>query len=1226
MRFRKRVKGRIGAGSGERRVRDRWSVEALETRTLLNGLVVVAHGLELLPGRPGWLDAYANAIAVDDGPGTMVYQLRVQADSNNHLSVASFSKLSGPASMDASTFNGDVVLELDWSAVSASIGTAALDTAAVASLVTPYIEGTASFNYGNIGITHSLVEGTVQLIGHSRGASLVSQIAANLGTNGILVDQLTTLDPVPVSPDPDVVEWGNVIFADNYYETNSLTPGKKISGAYNVGALNLPGQYDEGFPGNLITGGQHQNVELFYEGTIDTTDPAGDGDKSVVDSWYTNNHVDRETTGFYYSAMEGGTRPLAGISTAFGGTASRSGLTFSGFQWPNVTTLSVPLDTIFLGQNFNVTYRYFDTVGNTTITWYLDTDQNPYNNNGTQIGTNSNLAATGQNVIKTTSAMSSGNVPAGVYYLEAKISNGDAVRYAYTTPLSVQEPPVIGVTGNGTVIPSGDTTVSSTDGTDFGTLTPGQGSVTETFTITNTGAGPLIFQGQTPITVTGTNAKDWVVTQPVITQDGTSSTFTVTYDPATVGFSAATIHIASNDPTNSDYTFVVNGVNPPFIDFGVTLASSKIPATTTSGNGQQLQMTLAVKNLGNSAVPSNAPLTTIKIYARDPNGVDTLVTTQAGVNLRGLGAGVTKNLTVNFTLLAGFAAGTYTFHAVLNEDADITETNNTNNAVTTVQAAAVTMGFYDLSGFIASTTIPAAVVDNTAINKSISVTIQNLGNIAIPTTNPSNQSVILTVTAVPDVGDPVTLYTSPSESIAGLAAGKTKTFGLTIKDLAGLPDGNYTLEVQITPTPAMNEVNTANNLITTNGAGNAVRVVSAPPFVDLTATLGATKFPVTTLITGGGTKVSIPLTIQNIGNIPVPTNAALMTIQIFAHNTVSGDETLATTVGNVNLRSLAANGTRTMTLTPSLPIDLASGTYTFHVVIDAGSEIAESTTANDNATTVQSVTATRGFYDLTGTIASTTLPPAVVNGAAINNTISVSVSNLGNVAIPSNEQVKFTVTLTGVDPDNSVTLAASSAMSVAGLKNGSAKTLSVPVKIPGGLATDDYTISIQMDPVQAIPEDSTLNNTITQNAIGNAVTVISAPAFLNVGGTLGSSTLSSTYHPNTGFSGSLKVTVENMGNTNFASGQKMTLQVFAVNTSDTTATALSGLTTISVGSWKPGQNSTYTLSAKDTLGLALGQYDLEVVITPVPVMVESNAGDDDVLLTPHGDNVAITIV
>ena len=82
-----------------------------------------------------------------------------------------------------------------------------------------------------------LVQLPIHLVGHSRGGSLVSELARLFGERGIWVDQMTTLDPHPlIFTDADPLVYENVLFADNYYQDNStifVPDGRPIAGAYN---------------------------------------------------------------------------------------------------------------------------------------------------------------------------------------------------------------------------------------------------------------------------------------------------------------------------------------------------------------------------------------------------------------------------------------------------------------------------------------------------------------------------------------------------------------------------------------------------------------------------------------------------------------------------------------------------------------------------------------------------------------------------------------------------------------------------------------------------------------------------------------------------------------------------------------------------------------------------------------------------------------------------------
>ena len=120
----------------------------------------------------------------------------------------------------------------------------------------------------------------------------------------------------------------------------------------------------------------------------------------------------------------------------------------------------------------------------------------------------------------------------------------------------------INLQGNGLTIADGDTTPSTADGTDFGSANVASGTVTQTFTIQNTGASDLHLTGSPLVAITGANAGDFSVTaQPSgsTIAGGGSLTFQVTFAPSATGLRTATISIANDAPNENPYDFAVQG-------------------------------------------------------------------------------------------------------------------------------------------------------------------------------------------------------------------------------------------------------------------------------------------------------------------------------------------------------------------------------------------------------------------------------------------------------------------------------------------------------------------------------------------------------------------------------------------------------------------------------------------------------------------------------------------
>ena len=125
------------------------------------------------------------------------------------------------------------------------------------------------------------------------------------------------------------------------------------------------------------------------------------------------------------------------------------------------------------------------------------------------------------------------------------------------------------ITGTGTATPVPDIdmrqgSTNFTTGTscyDFGSIQTGESGSAITFTIENNGSATLNLTGSPDVALSGTNADQFVLTQPgssSITASN-STTFTITFSPTESGPLSATISITSNDSDENPFTFDIQG-------------------------------------------------------------------------------------------------------------------------------------------------------------------------------------------------------------------------------------------------------------------------------------------------------------------------------------------------------------------------------------------------------------------------------------------------------------------------------------------------------------------------------------------------------------------------------------------------------------------------------------------------------------------------------------------
>lgn len=145
--------------------------------------------------------------------------------------------------------------------------------------------------------------------------------------------------------------------------------------------------------------------------------------------------------------------------------------------------------------------------------------------------------------------------------------------------------PEINIIGNSVTIVDGDTTPSTTDATDFGSLAVGS-STTVTYTLQNLGTATLSLTGASPyVSITGPNAADFTVTTPIPGNNlssGFTGTFGITFTPSGSGVRTATIIIYSNDSDEATYDYVIQGTGLTSTASDLIYVSGSSPATISS--------------------------------------------------------------------------------------------------------------------------------------------------------------------------------------------------------------------------------------------------------------------------------------------------------------------------------------------------------------------------------------------------------------------------------------------------------------------------------------------------------------------------------------------------------------------------------------------------------------------------------------------------------------------
>lgn len=419
----------------------------------------------------------------------------------------------------------------------------------------------------------------------------------------------------------------------------------------------------------------------------------------------------------------------------------------------------------------------------------------------------------------------------------------------------------------GPSIPSGDSTPSTTDGTDFGSVSTASGVASRTFTIQNTGTATLSIT--LPITLTGANAADFTVTQPPAASisAGGSMNFAIAFDPSAAGLRAATVNIGNSDANENPYTFAIQGTGTSAgveIDLtgnGAAIADGDTTPSTAddtdfgsavAGSGT-VSKTFTIRNSGGASSTIGVANIT------GTNAADFTVTTQT---TSPLAAGATTTFVVRFAPPAGATGVRSASVSFINDDDNENPYNfSIQGTATGVSAPEINV----LGNSVAivdgdstpstadDTDFGSAMIGGTAVSKTY--TVQNtgagsltLGTVTVGGTNAADFTITTQPTATVTGGGSTMFVVRFAPSAAGA---RSATLSFTTNDSDENP---FNFSIQGTATAPAPEINVL-------GGGVSIADGDTSPSAADDTDFGSA------LVSGG--LVSRTFTIQNTGSAPL---------------------------------------------------------------------------------------------------------------------------------------------------------------------------------------------------------------------------------------------------------------------------------------------------------------------------------------------------------------------
>lgn len=523
------------------------------------------------------------------------------------------------------------------------------------------------------------------------------------------------------------------------------------------------------------------------------------------------------------------------------------------------------------------------------------------------------------------------------YYQRDTMPNSGILKFAR---INTDPVPEIDMSGNSLIIADGDSTPSADDHTDFGSAALTGGTVTRTFTLTNTGTAPLNL-GNPKVVIGGAHLTDFVVTtEPVspVPVNG-STTVVVTFNPSSAGLRTADLSIVSDDNDENPYNFSLQGTG--LIDQeivveqpeGTPLTSGAVIDYGTLGLNALNPNTFTIRNTGEQALTLTAALS-------GANANQFSITKAAAATVPGLGS--TTLIVQAKVTTVGPKTATLTLTSNDADESPILITLNATGSTaivplaTTGAATDIGLNTATLAGVVDAKGQPRTVTFEYGLTAAFGSSITATPG-ALSTTGNTNVTAALTGL----LSNRTYSYRVRVDGDLGNALGATRTFTtlnttpVAVNDSAQVvPSAATTLNVLANDTDNDNDLLTISKVgpVVPATAGTVVIAANRLVFTPV-ATFGtapnATATLSYTLTDGKATATgSVSLTAASVTVDPLtkttPSDAGSYTVNVTTTGTWAVSESL--TWASVTPASSTGNGSVTVTLTQNAAKTQRTGT------------------------------------------------------------------------------------------------------------------------------------------------------------------------------------------------------------------------------------------------------------------------------------------------------------